>query len=171
MRTDLLDLLVSDHKRIRSLLRQVRQAGKTAGAPKDAFFADFLALKTLVLAHTTAEEKSLYGLFADMESEKMSGLRDLSLEGFEEHALIERLLKELSHPGRFPEEWKAKFSVLDDLLRRHFADEENEFFPLARGALGKEELTALGELYVEKREDVLLKERLPKEVSRAMNLQ
>ena len=42
------------------------------------------------------------------------------------------------------EQWGAKFKVLKENVEHHISEEENKLFPIAKGVLKSDELTALG---------------------------
>ena len=70
--------------------------------------------------------------------------RKSSLEGYEEHHVIDVILDELLEVPEDADQWKAKLKVLKENLEHHIEEEEGEMFRRAKSALGKETLEELG---------------------------
>jgi hypothetical protein len=65
-------------------------------------------------------------------------------EAFEEHHVVDLVLKDLPNVDPEDERFEAKMTVLSELVEHHAEEEEEEMFKLAR-RLGDDELEALGD--------------------------
>ncbi|MFD7096132.1 hemerythrin HHE cation-binding protein [Streptomyces xanthophaeus] len=64
---------------------------------------------------------------------------------FTEHHVVLWMLSELKDLDAADERFDAKMSVLMENVRHHVEEEEKEWFPDARKAMGRNRLTELGE--------------------------
>jgi iron-sulfur cluster repair protein YtfE (RIC family) len=100
----------------------------------------FEQIKTELELHTHIEETIFYPALEEPEE-----THDLTLEAYEEHAVVKTLLKELSRARTANDEWEAQAKVLQENVEHHVEEEENELFPKADSALSDEELADLTE--------------------------
>ena len=131
---DAFELLKADHRKVEQLFSQLESA---SGKQKLQVFEQ---IKTELELHTHIEEKIFYPALEEPEE-----THDLTLEAYEEHDVVKRLLKELGRARTANDEWEAKAKVLQENVEHHVEEEENELFPKAETALGEEEIEALGE--------------------------
>ncbi len=117
----------------------------------------FRGLKALIMAHAKAEEYTLYSLFEDNKAQSYQALQHFSLEGYEEHDLIDRLLKEMGQAEEVTAKWRAQLTVLTELLDHHLREEEQSFFPKVQVTVAQEQLLALGETYSRERDQIFMK--------------
>jgi hypothetical protein len=68
------------------------------------------------------------------------------LESLEEHHVVKWMLNELEHLEPTDERFDAKVTVLIENVRHHVEEEETEFFPEVRDALGRKTLGEIGDL-------------------------
>ena len=130
---DAFKLLQTDHRNVAALFDQLeRSSGK---AKLDVF----KQIKTELELHTHIEETIFYPAL-----EKPEETHDLTLEAYEEHAVVKKLLKELGRAKSANEEWEAQAKVLQENVEHHVQEEENELFEKAESALSDEELEELG---------------------------
>ena len=127
-------LLKADHRNVATLFEELEAA---RGAAKLRVFEQ---IKTELELHTHIEEKIFYPAL-----EKPEETHDLTLEAYEEHAVVKTLLKELGRAKTANEEWEAQAKVLQENVEHHVEEEENELFPKADNALSEEDLADLGE--------------------------
>lgn len=127
------------------LKRQHREVKKLFKATKDARDArtrrrglDEIAAK--LSAHMAIEESIFYPAVAELETKK---LEDLVPEAYEEHAVAKLVLGQLPKVDPNDERFKAKVTVLSELIDHHVEEEEGEMFPSAE-RLGRERLAELG---------------------------
>lgn len=131
---DAFELLKADHRKVEELFSQLESA---SGKQKLQVFEQ---IKTELELHTHIEEKIFYPALEEPEE-----THDLTLEAYEEHDVVKKLLKELGRAKTANDEWEAKAKVLQENVEHHVEEEENELFEKAESALGEEELEALGE--------------------------
>ena len=131
---DAFELLKADHRKVEELFSQLESA---SGKQKLQVFQQ---IKTELELHTHIEEKVFYPALEEPEE-----THDLTLEAYEEHAVVKNLLKQLGRAKTASDEWEAQAKVLQENVEHHVEEEENELFPKAESALGEEEIEALGE--------------------------
>ena len=131
---DAFSLLKADHQKVAALFEELESAG---GQSKLRVFQQ---IKTELELHTQIEEKVFYPALEEPEE-----THDLTLEAYEEHDVVKKLLQELGRARTANEEWEAKAKVLQENVEHHVEEEENELFPKAEAALGDEEIERLGE--------------------------
>ena len=129
-------LLQTDHRRFEQLLKEGEDTTERAVKGRRELL-DTLTKELTV--HEAIEEQLLYpALRPHTEA------HDVVLEGIEEHHVADIIIKELHQVRKDAEKWGAKFKVLKESVEHHISEEENKMFPIARGALAREELLALG---------------------------
>src|SRR5918995_2260462 len=131
---DAFKLLQTDHRNVAALFDQLERA---SGKAKLSVFNQ---IKTELELHTHIEETIFYPAL-----EKPEETHDLTLEAYEEHAVVKNLLSELGRAKTADDEWEAQAKMLKENVEHHVEEEENELFPKAESALGQEEIVALGE--------------------------
>jgi len=131
---DAFNLLKEDHRKVEELFEQLESS---RGQAKLRVFEQ---IKMELDLHTHIEEKIFYPAL-----EKPRQTHDLTLEAYEEHDVVKKLLKEMSKAKSATEEWEAQGKVLQENVEHHVEEEENELFPKAQSALSEEEIEELGE--------------------------
>ena len=131
---DAFNLLKEDHRKVEELFEQLESS---RGAAKLRVFEQ---IKMELDLHTHIEEKIFYPAL-----EKPRQTHDLTLEAYEEHDVVRKLLKEMSKAKSATEEWEAQGKVLQENVEHHVEEEENELFPKAQSALSEEQIEELGE--------------------------
>ena len=130
------DLLKKQHREVKALFKKMEDA---AGATERRQLMTEIAHALEV--HTTIEEEIFYPALREVESKKA---KEMVSEAFEEHHVVDLVLKELPEVDPEDERFEAKMTVLSELIRHHVEEEEDEMFKLA-SKLGRQELTELGE--------------------------
>ncbi|EME65979.1 MULTISPECIES: hemerythrin domain-containing protein [Rhodococcus] len=147
MSTDAIVLLKEDHKEIRKLFREFR--GADDDQEKGRIVGRIIELLTV---HTYIENEGMYpevrSLLPDLESD--------ILESFEEHHVADVLVMELAGMKPDAERFDAKTTVLIENVEHHIEEEEEEWFPKVREALGRKQLQEIGARMLE------LKEKAPR---------
>lgn len=128
-------LLKTDHKKVAGLFEELESASGSA-----AKLRVFEQIKTELDLHTHIEEKIFYPAL-----EEPKETHEITLEAYEEHNVVKRLLQELSRAKNANDEWEAKAKVLQENVEHHVEEEENELFKKAKSALSKQELETLGD--------------------------
>lgn len=131
---DAFNLLKEDHRKVEGLFEQLESS---RGAAKLRVFEQ---IKMELDLHTHIEEKIFYPAL-----EKPRATHELTLEAYEEHDVVKKLLREMSKAKSATEEWEAQAKVLQENVEHHVEEEENELFPKAQSALSEEEIEELGE--------------------------
>ena len=132
---DPIQLLKKQHREVEALFKKIEKA---RGAQRRALMDELTANLKL---HMAIEEKIFYPAVQQLPAKKAE---DMTLEAYEEHAVVKLVLAEL--PGVDPEDerFDAKMTVLSELIEHHVEEEEDEMFKTAK-KLGTAELNALGD--------------------------
>ena len=133
---DPIQLLKRQHREVEALFKKIEKARRAE--PRRALLAELAANLKL---HMTIEEEIFYPAVQQLPVKKAE---DMTLEAYEEHAVVKLVLAEL--PGVDPEDdrFDAKMTVLSELIEHHVDEEEDEMFKTAK-KLGRAELNALGD--------------------------
>ena len=116
-------MLKDDHKKVKGLFEEY----KDATARKRQEIADSV-IHALDI-HAELEEDLIYPAIREQIDED-----DLMNEANEEHHLVHVLIAELKKLDPSDEIFKAKFTVLGELVKHHVKEEEGEMFPQAQKA-------------------------------------
>ena len=130
-------LLKNDHQKVAGILDKIDETTERATKGREELFAQ---LKNELEVHTRIEEDILYPTLEEYEE-----TRDISLEAYEEHAVVKRLLEELASAPKDDEQWTAKFTVLKENIEHHVEEEEGEMFTKARKVFSKDDIEKLGD--------------------------
>ncbi|MBY8876114.1 hemerythrin domain-containing protein [Actinacidiphila acidipaludis] len=142
MSTDAIVLLKEDHKAVRKLFREFQSAGDRATATKDRLVKEIIEALTV---HTYIENEVMYPRVRQM----VPDLEDDILESYEEHHVADVLCAELAMMSPRNERFDAKTTVLIESVSHHLEEEEGEWFPKVREALGRKELQEIGAALLE----------------------
>lgn len=137
MSTDALVLLKDDHRQLRKLFRRFESAGENATKTKGEVVDSILEALTV---HTYIENEGLYPAIR----RSLPDLEDDILESLEEHHVADVLCLELAAISPDNDRFDAKTTVLIELVEHHIEEEEDEWFPKVREALGRKQLQSLG---------------------------
>jgi iron-sulfur cluster repair protein YtfE (RIC family) len=130
-------LLKDDHEKVAGILEKIDGTTERATKGREELFTQ---LKKELDVHTRIEEEILYPALEEFEE-----TRAISLEAYEEHALVKQLLEELASAPKDDEQWTAKFTVLKENIEHHVEEEEGEMFTKARKVFTKDEIEKLGD--------------------------
>jgi hypothetical protein len=134
-------LLKRDHKKVSGLLKELEQTKEQDSSTREQLFQQ---IKNELEIHTHIEETIFYPALKEEEDTK-----DITLEAYEEHAAVKRLLEEMSELDASDETWGAKCSVLKENVEHHVEEEEGEMFNKAKKALESDELEELGDQMIQ----------------------
>jgi hypothetical protein len=141
-----IDLLKQQHEEVKAIFKRLEDAD--GAAEQKELFEE---LASNLVAHDAIERQIFYPA-----CEQAMGLTDELGEALVEHGLVEFMLYEADQ-ARGKKDFKFKWTVLQEALEHHIEEEEGEFFPKAKKALGDERLEALGtrmeEAFEEAREE------------------
>lgn len=146
MTTDAIVLLKDDHKEIRKLFRNFRNAGPNADVQKGRIVDKIIELLTV---HTYIENEGMYPRVREL----VPDLEDDILESYEEHHVADMLVVELAAMKPGDERFTAKTTVLIENVEHHIEEEEQEWFPKVREKLGRKQLQEIGERLLELEKD------------------
>ncbi|MCV0403581.1 MAG: hemerythrin domain-containing protein [Chloroflexi bacterium] len=131
-----IDLLKADHDKVKKMLAEGEETTERAEKTRTELFAD---LKAEMLIHERIEEKIFYPALKEHPK-----ARDIALEGYEEHHVVDEIMGELEAVPVTDETWSAKFKVMKENIEHHIEEEEGEMFKQARSIFSTEELEELG---------------------------
>jgi hemerythrin superfamily protein len=136
---DAIVLLKDDHKTVEKLFKQFEKTKESATpAEKRRLVGQII---TELTTHAYIEET----IFYPVAREAAPDTADHVLESVEEHHVVAWLLAELQHLDPSDERYDAKVTVLIENTRHHVEEEEQEWFPEVRKAMGRKRLTELTE--------------------------
>jgi hemerythrin superfamily protein len=135
--TDAIVMLKNDHREILRTFRDFEKAGDGAIKTKGRLVNRMIELLTV---HTYIENEVMYPRVRELVPE----LEDDVLESYEEHHVADVLVMELASMKPSDERFTAKTTVLIENVRHHIEEEETEWFPQVREALGRKTLQQLG---------------------------
>ncbi len=150
--TDLLQVLHKDHKNVSELFFQFSQ--EDDDKEKKAIVTRIIKELTL---HAKAEEDVVYPAVRDGADDA----EDIMDEADTEHHVVKFLLAELSDMSPKDEYFDAKVTVLCELVKHHVEEEEKEMFDKIKDA--DLDLEALGQEFLDHKEEALGKKPLPKD--------
>ena len=141
-----LDLLRADHRRVEKLLAQLDDTSEEDLERRRELFRD---LTDEMQAHEIIEEEILYPALKDHPK-----AREVVLEGYEEHHVVDTIMSELDDVPFDDETWAAKFNVMKENIEHHIEEEEDDMFDQAADIFDEEELETLGERMAERKKEV-----------------
>ena len=134
-------MLTKEHDEVKEMFREFEGlSGKSAKATEAK---QKLAEKVIeeLKAHSQIEEQ----IFYPAVRERAKGeVRDLVLEGIEEHRVADFMMERLQQVEPEAEEFDARFKVLIESVKHHVNQEERSMFPEARKLL-ENDLERLGD--------------------------
>ncbi len=146
MSTDAIVLLKDDHKTVEKLFKEFEQAGGRAHVTKRRLVDSVISELT---THAYIEET----IFYPAAREAVPQTTDHVLESVEEHHVVMWMLSELSKLAPEAENFDAKVTVLIENVRHHVKEEEQDWFPQVRAAMGRKQLQELGARMAEAKAD------------------
>lgn len=129
-------LLKKDHDKVKEILKEMLETSSRATNKRTELLA---ALKAELKLHEEIEEKLFY---PPLKAKNVT--KDLVLEAYEEHGVVDDLLAKIEQTDISDETWLAKVTVLQECLKHHIKEEETELFPKAKAALSKSKLEEIG---------------------------
>ncbi|HEY8135995.1 MAG TPA: hemerythrin domain-containing protein [Candidatus Limnocylindrales bacterium] len=132
---DVLTLLKEDHDRVKRLLEE---GDKTTERGEKTRTELFQRLKDMLTAHEAMEEEVLYPALKAHPKAK-----ELTLEAYEEHHVVDMVLEELEMTPVGDEQWGAKFTVAKENIEHHIEEEEGEMFRNIRELFSTDEREAM----------------------------
>jgi hemerythrin superfamily protein len=132
---DVVDILTTDHHEVLDLLQQIKI---TTDVEKRRDLADTVISE--LVRHSVAEEMFVYPAMKEYlpDGDEAVG------HDVEEHKELEQTMKNLESVDAENPEFTQLLEELENILRDHVSDEENEQFPQLRGLVPQEELIEIG---------------------------
>jgi len=159
--TDALELLTAQHTEVDELFEQLEQGNGNRSAL-------FIELADKLAAHATIEEKIFYPTVMARDT------KELLHESVEEHLSIKRVLADMITMKLDGDQFKAKLTVLKELVSHHaHKEEEAKLFPEVKSLFNGDERAALGNELLVMYEDLLRghpNQDVPSETAKAAEL-
>jgi len=130
-------MLKEDHVRVKALLAELERTTERGVKTREGLFA---TIKGELTVHEIIEEEIFYP-----ELKAHPKAKDIVLEGFQEHHVVDLLMGELERLDVSDETWGAKAKVMQENVEHHMEEEEGEMFKKARQVFDRAELLDLGE--------------------------
>src|SRR5207245_1433798 len=118
---DALSLLKEDHQKVKKLVKEVEGTTARSTKQREELFQTIVDELTV---HERIEEEIFYPRLQKHEKAK-----DLVLESYVEHGVVDDLLDEISTIAAGDEKWLPAFKVFRENLEHHIEEEEKELFP------------------------------------------
>ena len=134
---DALQMLKTDHDKVKKLLTDADETTERAEKTRTELLA---TIKRELTIHEEIEETIFYPALKEHPK-----AREIVLEGYEEHNVVDTVMGELEATDVTDERWAAKFSVMKENIEHHIEEEEGEMFKQARSVFDAAELQALGD--------------------------
>ncbi|MFT7840894.1 hemerythrin domain-containing protein [Saccharothrix sp. BKS2] len=145
MATDVVELILEDHRRFEELFRQLRDRN----SDRTALLGELAAL---LVAHAEAEESEVYPAlkrYKEVDNDEVD-------HGAEEHAEgHQALLALMEVTDTESEDWESKLEELVEALNHHVDEEERTILNDAREQVDDSRRAELGKLFLEIRQDRL----------------
>ncbi len=133
---DAITLLENDHVKVKKLLAELESTTERGVKTRTELFA---TIKGELTIHEIIEEEIFYP-----ELKAHPKAKDIVLEGYEEHHVVDLLMSELEALDVSDESWGAKAIVMKENIEHHIEEEEGEMFKQARQVFDSAELDDLG---------------------------
>ena len=130
-------LLTTDHKKMKTLLSQLESTTDRGVKTRAQLFAE---IKGELMVHEAIEEEIFYPALKSHPKAK-----DIVLEGYQEHHVVDLLMSELEALAVDDESWGAKANVMQENVEHHMEEEEGDMFKKARQVFDDAELEDLGD--------------------------
>jgi hypothetical protein len=140
---DAIAMLKKDHDKVRDLLTELEATTERGVKTRAELFA---TIKGELTVHEIIEEEIFYPALKSHPKAK-----DIVLEGYEEHHVVDLLMGELESLDVADETWGAKATVMKENVEHHIEEEEGEMFKQARQVFDEAELTDLGARMAERK--------------------
>ncbi len=143
---DALTLLREDHRKLKALLRELEPTTERAIQTRAELFD---RIKSDLTDHEIVEEEIFYPTLKQHPRAK-----EIVLEGYEEHDVVNTLLGELEALPVDDETWGAKAKVMIENIEHHIEEEEGDMFAKARQVLDRTELEDLGNVMARRKAEL-----------------
>ena len=131
-----ISMLKTDHDKVKKLLTELESTTERGEKTRAELFS---TIKGELTVHEIIEEEIFYPALKSHPKAK-----DIVLEGYEEHHVVDVLMAELEALDVTDETWGAKALVMKENIEHHIEEEEGEMFKQARQVFDESELEKLG---------------------------
>jgi hemerythrin-like domain-containing protein len=139
-------MLEREHVTLKRLLRDLEATTERAVRTRTELLE---RITDALVAHEAIEEEIFYPALKQHPKAK-----DIVLEGYEEHGVVDILLGELATVPVDDETWGAKAKVMIENVEHHIGEEEDDMFVKARQVFSRTELRDLGETMAARRAEI-----------------
>jgi hemerythrin-like domain-containing protein len=143
---DAITLLTDDHDKLKKLLNELDATTERGVKTREQLLA---RVKDELTVHESIEEEIFYPALKEHPKTK-----EITLEAYEEHHVVDMVMKEIEGLPFDDERWGAKFTVMKENIEHHIEEEEGQMFKQARQVFEEEELEALGERMAARKEQL-----------------
>ncbi len=144
---DAVKLLKDDHDKVAKILEDLDSTTERGVKTREELFTK---IKRELTVHETIEEEIFYPALKEHPKAK-----DIVLEGYEEHHVVDLLMGEISELPFDDEAWGAKCTVMKENVEHHIEEEEGDMFKKARQVFSDQELEDLGDRMQARKEELL----------------
>lgn len=148
-----LTLLRNDHAKVKKLLSELESTTERGIKTRAELFS---TLKGELTVHEIIEEEIFYP-----ELKAHPKAKDIVLEGYEEHHVVDLLMGELEALPVDDEMWGAKALVTKENVEHHIEEEEGEMFQKAEQVFDDTELEDLGRRMEERKQSAMAELGVP----------
>ncbi len=148
-----LTLLRNDHAKVKKLLSELESTTERGIKTRAELFS---TLKGELTVHEIIEEEIFYP-----ELKAHPKAKDIVLEGYEEHHVVDLLMAELEALPVDHETWGAKALVMKENIEHHIEEEEGEMFGKAGQVFDDAELEDLGRRMEERKQSAMAELGVP----------
>jgi hemerythrin superfamily protein len=142
-----LTLLTEDHEKVKKLLDELEATTERGVKTREELFTK---IKRELTVHEIIEEEIFYPALKQHPRAK-----EIVLEGYEEHDVVDTLMGELSALPYDDETWGPKAKVMKENIEHHIQEEEGEMFEKARQVFDRAELNDLGEVMEARKQEAM----------------
>lgn len=142
-----ISMLKRDHDSLKALLKELESTTERGVKTRTELFA---RIKNELTVHEAIEEEIFYPTL-----KQHPRAREIVLEGYEEHNVVDTLMGELEALPVDDETWGPKATVMIENIEHHIEEEEGEMFVNARQVFDDKELDELGDAMAERKAELL----------------
>jgi hemerythrin-like domain-containing protein len=143
-----IQMLKADHDKVKKLLTELESTTERGVKTRTELFD---TIRRELTVHEIIEEEIFYPALKEHPKAK-----DIVLEAYEEHHVVDTLMGELEALAVDHETWGAKATVMQENIEHHIDEEEGEMFAKARQVFDRAELADLAERMAARRSAALL---------------
>jgi hemerythrin-like domain-containing protein len=134
---DAISLLKDDHDKVKKILKLLDSTTERGVKTREELFTK---VKGELQVHEAIEEEIFYPALKGHPKAK-----ELVLEAYEEHNVVDMVMREIESLPYDDEKWGAKLTVMKENVEHHIEEEEKEMFKQARQVFERQELEELGD--------------------------